>query len=96
MFSVSETEYKQLVGNIEELIESHQRLNSGLEDVRRCGPRHQRLGSVFLQVDLVTALQCAVLCCSTGRDCVVLISPTGATTRGPWWCSSSTGRLHTL
>jgi len=46
---VSETEYKQLVGNIEELIESHQRLNSGLEDVRRCGPRHQRLGSVFLQ-----------------------------------------------
>ncbi|XP_023336754.1 rho guanine nucleotide exchange factor 7 isoform X2 [Eurytemora carolleeae] len=44
-----DSEYNQLVGNIEELIEAHQRLNSSLEDVRRCQPRQQRLGQVFLQ-----------------------------------------------
>jgi len=46
---LSDGEYNQLVGNIEELIEAHHRLNSSLEDVRRCQPRHQRLGQVFLQ-----------------------------------------------
>jgi len=46
---LSEGEYNQLVGNIEDLIEAHHRLNSSLEDVRRCQPRHQRLGQVFLQ-----------------------------------------------
>ena len=45
-----EAEYNQLIGNIEELIEAHHRLNSGLEDVRRSQPRQQRLGQVFLQV----------------------------------------------
>jgi hypothetical protein len=47
--SLQDSEYNQLVGNIEELIESHQRLNSSLEDVRRCQPRHQRVGQIFLQ-----------------------------------------------
>jgi len=46
---LSDGEYNQLVGNIEDLIEAHHRLNSSLEDVRRCQPRHQRLGQVFLQ-----------------------------------------------
>jgi len=46
---VTDAEYSQLVGNIEDLIEAHQRLNSSLEDVRRSQPRHQRLGQVFLQ-----------------------------------------------
>jgi len=46
---LTDAEYSQLVGNIEELIEAHQRLNSSLEDVRRSQPRHQRLGQVFLQ-----------------------------------------------
>eukprot|EP00092_Neocalanus_flemingeri_P002012 GFUD01002145.1.p1 GENE.GFUD01002145.1~~GFUD01002145.1.p1 ORF type:complete len:1062 (+),score=232.76 GFUD01002145.1:94-3279(+) len=46
---LTDAEYDQLVGNIEELIEAHQRLNSSLEDVRRSQPRHQRLGQVFLQ-----------------------------------------------
>jgi len=46
---LTDGEYNQLVGNIEELIEAHQRLNSSLEDVRRSQPRHQRLGQVFLQ-----------------------------------------------
>jgi len=46
---LDESEYQQLVGNIEDLIEAHQRLNSSLEDVRRCQPRQQRLGQVFLQ-----------------------------------------------
>lgn len=46
---LDECEYNQLVGNIEELIEVHHRLNSSLEDVRRGQPRQQRLGQVFLQ-----------------------------------------------
>ena len=46
---LSDPEYNQLIGNIEELIEAHHRLNSSLEDVRRSQPRHQRLGQVFLQ-----------------------------------------------
>ena len=46
---MSDSEYNQLIGNIEELIEAHHRLNSALEDVRRCQPRQQRLGQVFLQ-----------------------------------------------
>ena len=46
---MSEPEYNQLIGNIEDLIEAHHRLNSGLEDVRRSQPRQQRLGQVFLQ-----------------------------------------------
>jgi len=45
---LTESEYLQLVGNLEELIEAHQRLNSNLEDVRRGQPRQQRLGQVFL------------------------------------------------
>lgn len=45
---LTETEYLQLVGNLEDLIEAHQRLNSSLEDVRRGQPRQQRLGQVFL------------------------------------------------
>jgi len=45
---LTESEYVQLVGNLEELIETHQRLNSSLEDVRRGQPRQQRLGQVFL------------------------------------------------
>jgi len=45
---LTEGEYLQLVGNLEELIEAHQRLNSSLEDVRRGQPRQQRLGQVFL------------------------------------------------
>jgi len=45
---LQESEYLQLVGNIEELIEAHHRLNSSLEDVRRSSPRQQRLGQVFL------------------------------------------------
>jgi len=45
---LDEAEYTQLVGNMEELIEAHHRLNSSLEDVRRCQPRQQRLGQVFL------------------------------------------------
>ena len=49
LFRLTDAEYSQLVGNIEELIEAHQRLNSSLEDVRRSQPRHQRLGQVFLQ-----------------------------------------------
>ena len=48
-FSLDESEYQQLVGNIEDLIEAHQRLNSSLEDVRRSQPKTQRLGQVFLQ-----------------------------------------------
>ena len=48
-FSLSDGEYNQLIGNIEDLIEAHRRLNSGLEDVRRSQPRQQRLGQVFLQ-----------------------------------------------
>ena len=47
--SLSDAEYGQLIGNIEDLIEAHRRLNSGLEDVRRSQPRQQRLGQVFLQ-----------------------------------------------
>jgi len=46
---LSDSEYKQLIGNIEDLIEAHHRLNSALEDVRRSQPRQQRLGHVFLQ-----------------------------------------------
>jgi len=46
---VDDSEYQQLVGNIEDLIEAHQRLNSSLEDVRRSQPKQQRLGQVFLQ-----------------------------------------------
>ena len=46
--SLAESEYQQLVGNLEDLIESHHRLNSALDDVRRCSPRQQRLGQVFL------------------------------------------------
>lgn len=46
---LDESEYQQLVGNIEDLIEAHQRLNSSLEDVRRSQPKQQRLGQVFLQ-----------------------------------------------
>jgi len=46
---LTDGEYIQLIGNIEELIETHHRLNSSLEDVRRCQPRQQRLGQVFLQ-----------------------------------------------
>eukprot|EP00088_Acartia_fossae_P068401 TRINITY_DN8673_c1_g1_i5.p1 TRINITY_DN8673_c1_g1~~TRINITY_DN8673_c1_g1_i5.p1 ORF type:complete len:613 (-),score=149.34 TRINITY_DN8673_c1_g1_i5:499-2337(-) len=46
---LDESEYQQLVGNIEDLIEAHQRLNSSLEDVRRSQPKTQRLGQVFLQ-----------------------------------------------
>ena len=49
MFRLSDGEYNQLVGNIEDLIEAHHRLNSSLEDVRSRQPRHQRLGQVFLQ-----------------------------------------------
>jgi hypothetical protein len=45
---LTESEYIQLVGNLEDLIEAHQRLNSSLEDVRRGQPRQQRLGQVFL------------------------------------------------
>jgi len=45
---LAESEYQQLVGNLEDLIESHHRLNSALDDVRRCSPRAQRLGQVFL------------------------------------------------
>jgi hypothetical protein len=48
-FSLQESEYNQLVGNLEELIEAHQRLNSSLEDVRRGQPRQQRVGQIFLQ-----------------------------------------------
>jgi len=46
---LQESEYNQLVGNLEDLIEVHHRLNSSLEDVRRSAPRLQRLGQVFLQ-----------------------------------------------
>lgn len=46
---LDESEYNQLVGNIEELVDVHHRLNSSLEDVRRSQPRQQRLGQVFLQ-----------------------------------------------
>ena len=46
--SLAESEYQQLVGNLEDLIESHHRLNSALDDVRRGSPRQQRLGQVFL------------------------------------------------
>lgn len=46
---LQESEYNQLVGNIEELIEAHQRLNSSLEDIRRGQPRQQRVGQIFLQ-----------------------------------------------
>jgi hypothetical protein len=49
LFRLDESEYQQLVGNIEDLIEAHQRLNSSLEDVRRSQPKQQRLGQVFLQ-----------------------------------------------
>jgi len=45
---LTEEEYGQLVGNLEEMVEAHQRLNSSLEDVRRGAPRQQRLGQVFL------------------------------------------------
>jgi len=68
---LDESEYAQLVGNLEDLIEAHQRLNSSLEDVRRCQPRNQRLGQVFLQHG--TTIRTAHLAYWGNHPCAVCI-----------------------
>lgn len=46
--SLKESEYRYLVGNIDEMIEIHSALNTDLVDTSKKSPREQRLGRVFL------------------------------------------------
>ena len=45
---LSESEYKQLVGNLEEVISVHVRLASALEEQVDKSPREQRIGGAFM------------------------------------------------
>ena len=45
---MTETEYRHLAGNIEELIEVHRAMANSVEETSQLSPREQRLGKVLL------------------------------------------------
>ncbi len=47
-FSLSDQDYSQLVGNLEELVDAHHSLIEALEETCRLGAREQRVGKTFL------------------------------------------------
>eukprot|EP00094_Tigriopus_californicus_P003230 TCALIF_03108-PA protein Name:"Similar to Arhgef7 Rho guanine nucleotide exchange factor 7 (Rattus norvegicus)" AED:0.18 eAED:0.18 QI:108/0.9/0.90/1/0.5/0.63/11/48/567 len=46
---VTDNEFRQLVGNLEELIDVHKSMNLAIEETSRLDPRDQKLGKIFLQ-----------------------------------------------
>lgn len=47
-FSLTDGDYKQLVGNIEDIIAAHNKLSSALVEQEQRTPREQRIGGAFL------------------------------------------------
>ena len=47
-FRLSESEYRQLIGNIDELIDVHRSMNGAIEETSKFSPRDQRLGKILL------------------------------------------------